>query len=75
MATPVEPNPSYGGAPTAFIGPPGVEPLPALVMGNDILTVWALSFDERQAILDGANLIVRFLGRMPPVSIGVEGVE
>jgi hypothetical protein len=63
---------------TTFHGAPGsgVEPLPALVgTGGVIRTEWELSFEERGAILDGARVVVTFLGRMPPVSLSVEGVN
>lgn len=38
-------------------------------------SVWALSFDERAAILDGANVILQVVGRQPAVALRVQGVD
>ena len=37
--------------------------------------MWDLTFDERAAILDGARVILTFLGGVPPCRIEIEGVS
>ena len=77
---PVEPREHLEGTRTAFIGPTGsgIEPLPAIAVrtddGLEVRTEWELTFDERAAILDGARVVLTFLGRVPPCRIEIEGV-
>lgn len=35
---------------------------------------WEPTFEERGALLDGARVILRVIGRHPPLAISVEGV-
>ena len=78
---PVEPREQLEGTRTAFVGPAGsgIEPLPAIAVrtddGLEVRTEWDLTFDERAAILDGARVILTFLGRVPPCRIEIEGVS
>ncbi len=75
---PVEPREHIEGVRTSFHGPGGsdIAPLPAVIADGVIHTEWDLSFDERQAILDGARVVLAFMGtRMPPCELRVEGVR
>ena len=38
------------------------------------ISVWALTLDERRAILDGARVVLQVSGRHPPLSLSIEGV-
>lgn len=54
-----------------------VEDLPCRFSPSERLTisVWQFTFDERQAILDGARVVLSVLGAHPPLSLQVEGVN
>ena len=75
---PVEP-PEYDGTERlVWKGPaPEIEDLVVRIDRTSGISwsTWALSFDERQAILDGARVFLQVLGHHPPVSLWVEGVE
>lgn len=44
--------------------------------GGYIMTEWEFTAVERAAILAGANLLVRFKGRMmPQVGVAVDGID
>ena len=79
--TPVEPREHIEGQRKAFLGPAGsgIEPLPSVIIqeawGPEIRTEWELTFDERRGILDGARVVLTFVGRMPPCRIEIEGVS
>jgi hypothetical protein len=70
-------HPREGTADVVLKGPPGVGDLPAqFVDGPGLRSEWELTFDERQAILDGARVVLWTIAtRHPPVAIEVEGVN
>lgn len=74
---PVSPREPWDGR-TVMVGQ-GVEPLPAVAVrterGTEIRTEWELDFLERAAILNGARIVLTFLGGVPPCRIEVDGID
>lgn len=77
---PIDPGEGRGELRVYGAGQPEYYPLISRVYpgGHVVLTKWQLSFEERQAILDGANLylhIMTFGRTLQPVSLWIEGTE
>lgn len=79
MAEPITPN--LEGCPNVVIaagGLPDTDDLIAARVDGSYYTLWKLDFDERQAILDGANVEIWFWRTQPgfnPMSVSVQGVR
>lgn len=75
---PVAPREYEGPDLVVLRGPAGsdIAELPAIRTEAGFLSEWDLSFEERQAILDGARVRMHIVGAgHPPVAMWVEGVE
>lgn len=76
---PVDPGEQYGALIIYGAVQPVYNPLPARRDGEGgTFTVWSLSLEERQAILDGARIGLRLMtfGQpLQPVYLAVEGTE
>lgn len=78
---PIDPGEEYGRLVVYGADQPEYLPLPSRVTDDGLaaaFTLWELSFDERQAILDGARIglqILTFGRAMQPVYLAVEGTE
>lgn len=73
---PIEPPEYEGTRRMVWKGPtPDIEDLVVRIAPDGMsYSLWRLSFNERRAVLDGANVILQVVGRHPPVSLSVEGV-
>ena len=75
---PVDPGDDYGDLVVYGAHQPEYLSLPSRVFEGLSFTLWELSFEERQAILDGARIGLRMMtfGQpLQPVYLAVEGTD